>query len=67
MKNKELTTGFVAGTCAGIAYHLLVDMNPTADAIKPYSDLPFSTTMEGHQAIFGANAMVEIVDLKKKG
>lgn len=65
-KNKELTTGFVAGTCAGIAYHLLADMNPTADTIKPYSDLPFSTTMEGHQAIFGANAVVEIIDLKNK-
>lgn len=66
-KNEELTTAFVQGTCAGIAYHLLVDMNPTADTIKPYADLPFSTTMEGHQSIFGANAFVEIVDLDKKG
>ena len=65
--NKKLAMAFAGGTCAGIAYHLLVDMNPTADAIKPYSDLPFSTTMAGHQAIFGANAVVEIIDLKEKG
>lgn len=66
-KNEELTTAFVQGTCAGIAYHLLVDMNPTAEHIKPYADLPFETTMEGHQAIFGTNAVVEIIDLDKKG
>lgn len=65
--NKKLATAFAGGACAGIAYHLLVDMNPTAETIKPYSDLPFSTTMEGHQAIFGTNAAVEIIDLKKKG
>ena len=64
--NKKLATAFAGGTCAGIAYHLLVDMNPTADRIKPYSDLPFSTTMGGHQAIFGINAATEIIDLKKK-
>jgi|TARA_Y100000310_G_C20680319_1_gene815528 hypothetical protein len=65
--NKKLATAFVGGTCAGIAYHLLVDMNPTADRIKPYSDLPISTTMMGHKAIFGANAAIEIIDLKEKG
>lgn len=63
---KRLTRAFANGACAGIAYHLLVDMNITADAIKPYADLPFSTTMEMHQAIFGSNVVVEIVDLNQR-
>lgn len=63
---KQLTRAFANGACAGIAYHLLVDMNITADSIKPYADLPFSTSMETHQAILGGNAVVEIVDIHER-
>ena len=63
---KRLVKAFATGTCAGIAYHLLIDANITADQIKPYADLPFSTSMETHQAIFGGNAVVEIVDLNQR-
>lgn len=47
---------FITGTSSGLAYHLLVDafIQPA-----PYHDLPFSMSMEGHQAVMGANAAAE--------
>jgi len=55
---------FASGACTGIAYHLLLD--GTLDGNKAYVDLPFSMPMEGHNALFVANAAAEAIDLDKK-
>lgn len=60
----RLSVAFASGTCAGLAYHLMVDA--TWDAGKAYSDLPFSMPMEGHQTLMGANALAESIDVDKK-
>jgi len=62
----QYAQAFTSGASMGIAYHLLMDMNLLSSHIKPYADLPFSTTMEGHQAILGANAATEVADLKER-
>jgi hypothetical protein len=61
-----ISASFVGGACAGIAYHLLLDMNPTSDSVKAYADLPFSTSVAGHKLILGMNAVAEAIDLKEK-
>jgi len=60
----RLSLAFASGTCAGLAYHLIVDA--TWDSGKAYSDLPFSTPMAGHQTIMGVNAAAEVTDINKK-
>jgi hypothetical protein len=51
------------GASLGIAYHLFVDS--TVD-IGAYHDLPVSLPIEGHEAIAGANAAAEAIDVKHK-
>jgi hypothetical protein len=51
---------FTIGASAGIAYHLGIDS--TIDDGGRYVNLPFSTTLEGHQFIAGANAITEGLD-----
>jgi hypothetical protein len=51
------------GASLGIAYHLFIDS--TLD-VGAYHDLPFSVPIEGHQAIAGANAAAEAMDVKRK-
>lgn len=51
-----LKQSLIAGTSAGVAYHLLVDagIQPAA-----YHGLPFEMPMEAHQGVMGANALAE--------
>jgi len=65
-KQKQFAQAFANGASLGIAYHLMVDMNLLSAHTKPYVDLPFSTTMQGHQTIMGANAATELADLKER-
>jgi len=51
------------GASLGIAYHLFVDS--TVD-IGAYHDLPVSLPIGGHEAIAGANAAAEAIDVKHK-
>ncbi len=51
------------GASLGVAYHLFVDS--TVD-IGAYHDLPVSLPIEGHEAIAGANAAAEAIDVKHK-
>jgi hypothetical protein len=53
----RMSIAFVAGACAGLAYHLLADA--TWQAGKPYADLPFTMPMEGHQLLMGSSAVAE--------
>ncbi|MCL6475857.1 MAG: hypothetical protein K6U75_12490 [Firmicutes bacterium] len=53
----RMSVAFVAGACAGLAYHLLADA--TWQAGKPYADLPFTMPMEGHQVLMGGSALAE--------
>ncbi len=51
------------GASLGIAYHLFID-----SAIEPgaYHDLPGTHSIEAHQAVAGANAIAEGIDVKHK-
>ena len=57
-------TAFASGACTGIAYHLLID--GTLDGNKAMNGLPFSMSMEGHNAVFVGNAAAEAIDINKK-
>lgn len=61
----DWATAFATGACTGIAYHLLID--GTLDGKKALTDFPFSMPMEGHNAFFVTNAVIEGVDFSKKG
>lgn len=60
----EVFAALSTGLSAGIAYHLGVDA--TIDGDGTYKDLPVSLPEGGHQAILGANAVVEGVDAAKR-
>jgi len=63
-ENNRMSLAFAKGTCAGLAYHLMVDA--TWDAGKAYSDLPFSMPMAAHQGVMASNAIAEAIDVDKK-
>jgi hypothetical protein len=60
---EQFVTAAVAGSSAGIAYHLFVD-----GAIQhgAYHDLPWSMPQEGHDAILEANSAAEALDVTEK-
>ncbi|HEX9398216.1 MAG TPA: hypothetical protein VF943_15910 [Burkholderiales bacterium] len=60
----EVFAALSTGLSAGIAYHLGVDA--TIDGEGTYKDLPVSLPQVGHQAILGANAVIEGVDAAKR-
>ena len=60
----EVFAALSNGLSAGITYHLGVDA--TIDGDGTYKDLPVSLHEGGHQAILGANAVVEGVDAAKR-
>lgn len=60
----EVFAALSTGLSAGIAYHLGVDA--TIDGDGTYKDLPVSLPESGHQAILGANAVVEGLDAAKR-
>lgn len=60
----EVFAALSTGLSAGIAYHLGVDA--TIDGDGTYKDLPVSLPETGHQAILGANAVVEGTDAAKR-
>lgn len=53
---EPLASPLIAGTSAGIAYHLLVDATLQPGA---YHDLPWSLPMHVHQLVTGANGVAE--------
>lgn len=59
--SERMESGAVAGSWFGIAVHLLQDANLFSASTKPYSDLPFSAPMEGHQALFAGNSAIAAV------
>jgi len=61
----DWATAFASGACTGIAYHLLID--GTIDGRKALTDFPFSMPMEGHNTFFVTNAIIEGIDIRKKG
>lgn len=61
----DWATAFAAGACTGIAYHLLID--GTIDGRKAMTDFPFKMSMEGHNTFFVTNAIIEGLDVTKKG
>ena len=62
-RSKGLAQSGVQGISLGLAYHLGVDavLQPGA-----YHDLPFPMPIEAHQAVLGANAAAEGLDVRAK-
>jgi len=62
-QTEEFARAAQVGASIGLAYHLFVDglAQPA-----PYKDLPISMPIEGHQAVFVANAATEALDAKRK-
>jgi hypothetical protein len=52
------------GASLGVAYHLFID---SAVEPAPYHDLPGEHSLATHQAVMGANAAAEALDVRKKG
>lgn len=62
-RSRHLARAVSGGASAGLAYHLAVDA-----VLQPgsYKDLPIELPIEGHQAIAGANAATEAIDIQQR-